>query len=119
MSLGLKGRCDGAGVHDESGQVVGVLKELFERALCRRWSERRVGWQVRVLRGHSEELSSFNSVAFSRDGKWVVSGSDDDLKIWDVATGAEVRTFEGVRFALPQTPKFRVERYCSFLASVL
>ena len=76
-----------------------------------------MGWQERVLRGHSEEL---NSVAFSRDGKWIVSGSDDHLvKIWDVATGAEVRTFKGVRFALPETPKFRVERYCFFLASVL
>jgi len=87
-----------------------VLNELFERALCWRWSERRVGWQVRTLRGHSEEV---NSVAFSRDGKWIVSGSSDaDVKIWDVATGAEVRYFEGVRFA--QTPQFGVERYCFF-----
>ena len=81
--------------------------------LCWDWScEEMVGWQVRVLRGHSEAL---NSVAFSRDGKWIVSGSEDHfVKIWDVATGAEVRTFEGVRFALPQTPKCGVERYCFF-----
>ena len=90
---------------------MGVLNERFERALCWRWSERRVGWQVRVLRGHSDDM---HSVAFSRDGKWIVSGSDDmRVKIWNVATGAEVTCFEGVRFA--QTPKFGVERYCFFL----
>ena len=93
-----------------------MLNGLFERALCWRWSERRVGWQVRVLRGHSDDV---RSVAFSRDGKWVVSGSDDHLvKIWDVATGAEVRSFEGVRFdsLKPQNVGWR----CTvFFASVL
>ena len=38
--------------------------------------------------GHSAGL---NSIAFSADGKRVVSGSDDNLvKIWDADTGAEV-----------------------------
>ena len=37
-------------------------------------------------------------IAFSRDGKRVVSGSDDGLvKIWNTETGAEVRCFVGVR----------------------
>jgi WD40 repeat protein len=50
-----------------------------------------VGWQVGTLTGHSGEV---RSVAISRDGKWVVSGSYDRLvKIWDVATGAEVSNF--------------------------
>jgi WD40 repeat protein len=46
--------------------------------------------------GHTDEV---NTVAFSADGKRVVSGSDDTLvKIWDSATGAEVSSFVGVRF---------------------
>ena len=47
-----------------------------------------MGWQERVLRGHSVVVLS---VAFSRDGKWIVSGSEDTLvKIWEAETGAEV-----------------------------
>jgi len=41
-----------------------------------------------TLAGHSRGV---NSVAFSEDGKHIASGSDDTLvKIWDIATGAEV-----------------------------
>ena len=36
------------------------------------------------------------AVAFSPDGRTVLSGSDDyTLKSWDVATGKLIRTFEG------------------------
>jgi len=35
-------------------------------------------------------------VAFSPDGKWALSGGrDDTLKLWEVPTGREVRTFSG------------------------
>ena len=45
---------------------------------------------MRVIRGHSGPVYS---VAFSPDGKWIVSGSGDKLvKIWDAATGVEVRS---------------------------
>jgi len=54
-----------------------------------------VRWQVRTLTGH---LGEVNSVAWSSDGKWIVSGSDDNLvKIWDAETGALVSSFLGVR----------------------
>ncbi len=37
-----------------------------------------------------------SAVAFSADGARVLSGSDDrTLKLWDAATGALIRTFEG------------------------
>ena len=42
-----------------------------------------------TLRGHS---GSVHSVAYSPDGKHIVSGSDDrTVKIWGARTGEEVR----------------------------
>ena len=44
--------------------------------------------QVCTLRGHAYSVLS---VAFSPDGKRIVSGSQDNLvKVWDAETGAEV-----------------------------
>ena len=46
-----------------------------------------------LVTGHSGQLTL---VAYSLDGKYIVSGSEDSsLKIWDSATGAEVGTFVG------------------------
>jgi len=48
---------------------------------------------VRTLTGHAGIVFT---VAFSPDGKRVVSGSGDKLvKIWNAETGAEVRSFVG------------------------
>jgi len=45
-------------------------------------------WQECTLRGHSEDV---NSVAYSPDGKHIVSGSGDTtVTIWDADTGEEV-----------------------------
>jgi len=43
--------------------------------------------------GHS---NCVNSVAITPDGKYIVSGSGDStIKLWDIKSGEEIRTFEG------------------------
>ena len=48
---------------------------------------------IRTFKGHSDDV---NSVAFSPDGRFALSGSrDDTLRLWDVKTGHELRSFKG------------------------
>jgi WD40 repeat protein/tRNA A-37 threonylcarbamoyl transferase component Bud32/uncharacterized protein YoxC len=48
---------------------------------------------IKKFKGHSSNL---RSVCFSRDGKFILSGSlDRTIRLWDVNTGEEVRRFEG------------------------
>ncbi len=50
------------------------------------------GTEVRTLQGHP---APFNSVAFSPDGKRIVSGSNETtLTVWDADKGTEVRTLK-------------------------
>jgi hypothetical protein len=47
---------------------------------------------IRTFTGHS----GVRSVAFAPDGRTALSGSQDGtLKLWDIATGKEIRTFTG------------------------
>jgi WD40 repeat protein len=48
---------------------------------------------VRTLTGYTFWV---NAIAFSVDGKYLISGSSDNtLKVWDWQTGKEVRTIKG------------------------
>jgi len=48
---------------------------------------------VRILSGHTDWV---RSVAFAPDGRLLASGSDDKtIKLWEVATGWELRTLSG------------------------
>src|SRR5262249_10047637 len=43
--------------------------------------------------GHTKEVDQ-NALAFSSDGKWLISGSyDKTIKLWDVNTGSFLKTF--------------------------
>lgn len=48
---------------------------------------------MQILEGHD---CAVYSVAFSPDGRYLASGSEDEtIKIWDTTTGEERRTLEG------------------------
>lgn len=56
------------------------------------------GTEVLTLRGHSGPVKA---VAFSPDGRYIASGSDDSTAmIWDAVTGNEVSTLQGKDFPI-------------------
>jgi WD40 repeat protein len=50
-----------------------------------------VGRQVRILKGHREDVQA---VVFSHDGRWVLTVGGGEAKLWDFASGKEIRTFK-------------------------
>ena len=67
-------------------------KELIRKILIE------YGGELRTFTGHKGAVTS---VAYSPDGKFLLSGGEDQtLKLWEVASGKEVRTFTGNRGAV-------------------
>ncbi len=54
---------------------------------------------VKILEDHTDVV---NSVTFSPDGKWLVSGSDDaTIKVWDISHWQNIETREPITFRMP------------------
>jgi WD40 repeat protein len=50
----------------------------------------------KTLTINTGHYSGIQTVAYSHDGKYIISGSDDNnIKVWDAKTGREIRTLEG------------------------
>jgi WD40 repeat protein len=56
------------------------------------------GRLLRVIKGHTDTVTA---LAYSPDGKFLISGSKDQtIRIWDGATGKEVRRMNGHKAAI-------------------
>ena len=83
--------------YKRSSEILGLTTELGNKYGRRRGL--RDAWLLRTFEGHQE---SVNSVCFSPDGRYVLSGSgsiyyrrDCTLRLWDCKTGRCIKIFEG------------------------
>lgn len=70
------------------------MKEILPQLVLWESQTGKQRWSVTISLGEME-LGALASVAFSPDGMLVASGHDIGLALWDVGTGALLRTFKG------------------------
>jgi WD40 repeat protein len=68
------------------GGVIGGLEDNTARI----WDVQ-TGRELKVFRGHELPVGA---VAFSNDGRSLISASVDSIRVWDVGTGSESRSFK-------------------------
>jgi len=75
------------------------------------------GWERQTFAGHMDPAVN---LAFAHDGKILVStGNDETIRLWDVATGRELRVIKGYEsnYDVHWEPVVRVSRDAKLLAS--
>jgi WD40 repeat protein len=92
MATALRGLSEARAIHGYERD--GMAMALLDRVACHcRRSAFRGGWHLHTIKGH---LGNVVSVAISSDGCWGLSGGQDyTLRLWDLASGQCLRTFEG------------------------
>ena len=87
----------GAGEPSSSARVGPFPTERDNSSDMRLWDVT-TGALIRIFKGHANRVEA---VAFSPDGKRILSGSlDRSLKLWSIETGTVLRTFVGHRGAV-------------------
>src|SRR5262249_2647470 len=97
--LELKGAPEGLRLNIDKATLTRGGTEVAKIERIEQLSPEKVG-EVRRFEGHE---GTVRCVAYSPDGRYVLSGSgwplpDGTIRLWDAATGKEVRRFEGRTF---------------------
>ena len=86
---------DKIGVLQQAKKSSKTIKQEHHQANYKyeKYKDKNKGRLVHTLKGHSEGV---NSVSYSPDGKYIVSGSGDStIKVWDSRTGVLLYTLQG------------------------
>ncbi len=90
---------DGSRILSGSGNEGGCNGKSCSKDQTLRLWDAAAGKLIRTMTGHRNVI---NSVAFSLDGAWGVTGSADrTVKLWDLQSGALLRSFERVPGDVP------------------
>lgn len=74
------------------------------------------GETVRVLSGHTSAVSS---VAFSPDGRQILSAAPDSVRLWDVASGATLRVMAEFANSAAFSPDGRTALVCGLTLTLI
>jgi len=76
--------------YEHNSEILNLSHEIGRKGIRKTFNG---CWFRRTLSGHSDWV---NSIAISRDGRYVISASDDKLlRLWDLTTGERLREFKG------------------------